>query len=309
MRRLWQLVLGAVFVVGATHPAAAQSSPPPDTPLQDPEKLFRKACERLVALEGKHELLKGVSDIKPVISRDDGGKLKGAHLTLQRNAVPYGKGEAKAEDESRPFAFVAIQVWAGRTPSPAADMYTFAWRGQIYQAWVRAISSNTELVKGVRKTVADPMSEPSVVSLSPCTSPSIQAFRSGQPLVFEGLAVTPIHRPGPEHFKLTRVTDGQAVPLHVAYDRERVEQQREGTKRSTPALETTYAYNSLFRGTRLFLYNGIFSAKDPVGKSGVLDLYGCPKLAAGVRYRLTWACWPVGEGEAVEESCEFELGK
>src|SRR5262245_9067798 len=84
--RLCQQVVAVALAVGATQWVAAQSSPPrPDTPLQDPEKLFRKACERLMALEAKHDLLKGLSEVKPAITRDDNGRLKGAHFIFQRN--------------------------------------------------------------------------------------------------------------------------------------------------------------------------------------------------------------------------------
>jgi hypothetical protein len=68
-----------------------------------------------------------------------------------------------------------------------------------------------------------------------------------------------------------------------------------------------YLYNAQFKGARVFLFDGTFRDKDPQGKAGILDLYGCPQLEAGVRYRLTWACWPVGASEAVEVSCEFAL--
>ena len=73
--------------------------------------------------------------------------------------------------------------------------------------------------------------------------------------------------------------------------------------------EVFYVYNSLFKGTRLLLYNGTFKDKDPIGQAGILNVYGRAELEAGVRYRLTWACWPVGASKAVEISCEFELGK
>jgi hypothetical protein len=139
-------------------------------------------------------------------------------------------------------------------------------------------------------------------------SQPLPAFRQGKPLVFEGLATVPIHRPAPEHFKIMRVSDGQAVPLRVAYDRDKVEQGLRGV-RLTEAASEFYVYNSLFKGTRLFLYNGGFSDKDPQGQAGVLNLYGHPTLEAGVRYRLIWACWPVGASQEVEVSCEFEVSK
>jgi hypothetical protein len=42
---------------------------------------------------------------------------------------------------------------------------------------------------------------------------------------------------------------------------------------------------------------------------GYLDLYGRARLESGVRYRLTWACWPVGAPKASETWCDFELTK
>jgi hypothetical protein len=141
------------------------------------------------------------------------------------------------------------------------------------------------------------------------TSQSLQSFRKGKPLLFEGLAAVPIHRPGPEHFKIARVTDGETIFPNVDYDREQVEKRRPNQVRGARSTKAVLPYNHLFRGTRLFLYNGIFQAKDPMGQAGILDLYGCPELEPGVRYRLTWACWPVGANQAVEVSCEFELDK
>jgi hypothetical protein len=130
---------------------------------RDPQQVFRKTCERLVALEAKHDLLKGVSEVKPVIERDEKGRL---NEKLRPNQVPR-----------------------------------------------------------------------------------------------------------------------------------------------VPAEQNQLLYNSLFKGMRLFLYNGLFEHKDQANQAGILNLYGSPELEAGVRYRLTWACWLVGASEAVEVSCEFELGK
>jgi hypothetical protein len=151
-----------------------------------------------------------------------------------------------------------------------------------------------------------PLEHPKQPILRLQSSQRLQAFRKGQPLIFEGLATVPIHRPAPEHFKIARVSDAQAVPRLVAYDRDKVERNLRGMP-VRAASPDYYVYNSLFKGTRLFLYNGTFHDKDPKGQAGILGLYGCPKLEAGVRYRLTWACWPVGASKAVEVTCEFEL--
>ena len=227
--------------------------------------------------------------------------------------MPPGKGPAKAKDEAQPFLFVSVQVWAGRSQQPPAGLREFEWKGETYQAWVQVYGSDAALVGTVRRTVDEPLlgppaaEQPEKPVLRLQTSQPLQAFRKGQPLVFEGLAAVPIHRPGPEHFKITRVTDGQGISPCVDYDREQVEKRRPNQERSVMPTKGVLVYNSLFKGTRLFLYNGIFDAKDPVGQAGILDLYGCPELEPGVRYRLTWACWPVGASKTVEVSCEFEL--
>jgi hypothetical protein len=136
-------------------------------------------------------------------------------------------------------------------------------------------------------------------------------------LVFEGDGAGQIHRAGPEHFKLTRVSDDEAVSLAVEYDRETLDQQdrlvRQGTPRNLeqviPALKVKYKFNHLFQGVRLLLDNGRHDAKDAIAEGNSLYLYGRAKLEVGERYRLTWACWPVGAVKATELSVEFELSK
>ncbi len=138
-----------------------------------------------------------------------------------------------------------------------------------------------------------------------------------QLFVLEGSGGGPIHRAGPEHFKLTRLSDGQTVSLSVEYDRETLDEQEqrrsEGTPRNprlrTPALKSQYGYNHQFQRIRLFLDNGRHDAKDAMEERDCLDLYGRATLKAGERYRLTWACWPVGAAKATELSVEFELAK
>ncbi len=310
MKRLCHLALAVAALAGTTgRTVGGDAVSAPTAELRDPEKVFGKACERLKALEAKHDLLKGVSEVKPVVERDEKGRLKSAQLVVERNAVPPGKGPAKPKDESKPFVYVSIQVWSGRSQQPPVDLYEFEWKGQTHQMWVRVFGSDAEQVKAIRKAVDEQLIGPPQLSLRLQTSQPLQAYLKGQPLVFEGLAAVPIHRPGPEHFKLTRVTDSQAAPLLVAYDRDKVERQSPRERRGAAPASEFYVYNSLFKGARLYLYGGTFSHKDPQGIAGILDLYGCPKLEAGVRYRLTWACWPVGSSEAVEVSCEFELSK
>jgi hypothetical protein len=131
-------------------------------------------------------------------------------------------------------------------------------------------------------------------------------------LVFEGDGAGRIHRPGPEHFRLTRVSDGETVSLALAYERESLDD-REPSPRQTvrrlPPVREVYPYNHLFKGVRLILDTGPHDAKDEARTAGHLDLYGRARLEAGVRYRLTWACWPVGASEAKEVSHEFEFDK
>jgi hypothetical protein len=136
------------------------SDAPPAAPERDPEEVFRKAGERVAAWEGKHDLLKGVSRVKPVVQRDEQKRLKSAYHTFENNVVPPGKNGARAKDDSRPFFYVSVQAWSGRTPSPPANLYEFKWQGQTYQMWVRVYGSDAGLVERVRKSVEEPLREP-----------------------------------------------------------------------------------------------------------------------------------------------------
>ena len=134
----------------------APDKPPPQMPVRgeapeparearDPEKVFQKARAGLLELEPKYGLRKGVTEVKPVIERDERGwRLKEARLVFERNAVPLGKG-IKARDESSPFVYVSIQVWAGRTQQPPGDLFEFQWKDQTYQMWVRVFGSGSIL--------------------------------------------------------------------------------------------------------------------------------------------------------------------
>jgi hypothetical protein len=310
MKRLCQLVLAAAAMACTTGRTPGDDATPAPAPeFRDPEQVFAKACAQLLALERKHDLLKGVSEAQPVLERDEKLRPKSASLVFERNALPPGKGPAKPMDGSRPFIYVSIQVWSGRSQQPPADLLEFEWKGQTYQMWVRVFASDAELVKVIRRAVDVKQLEPPPFTFRLQTSRSRQAYDKGNPLIFEGEATGPIHRPGPEHFKLTQVTDAQAVPLGVDYDRKNVERRLLGKEQNVVPAKEIYAYNSLFRGARLFLYDGTFGIKDPIGRAGILDLYGCPKLEAGRLYRLTWACWPVGAKEAVEVSVDFKLDR
>jgi hypothetical protein len=310
MKRLCQLALAAAALACTTgRTPGDDAAPARPAESRDPERVFRKACEQLVALESTYDLLKGVSEAKPVVERDAKKRPKSASLVFQRNALPPGKGPAQPMDGALPFLYVSIQVWLGRTQQPPGDLRVFEWNGETYQMWVRVFGSDAKLVKAIRSAVDVPQLEPSQFTFRLQTPRSLQAYGKGQPLIFEGIAADPIHRPGPEHFKLTRVSDMQAVPLRVDYDRDNVERRLPGERRGVKLAKEVFVYNSLFRGTRVFLYDGTFSMKDPVGRAGILDLYGCPKLEAGRLYRVTWACWRVGAREAVEVSCEFKLDR
>ncbi|HLW63706.1 MAG TPA: hypothetical protein VKS79_00205 [Gemmataceae bacterium] len=62
--------------------------------------------------------------------------------------------------ESKPFVYVSIQLWAGRTQQPPAGLCEFEWKGQVYQMWLRAFASDAGLIKAVRKEVAERLREP-----------------------------------------------------------------------------------------------------------------------------------------------------
>jgi hypothetical protein len=159
MRWLCQLVI-AVLVCAAERTAGIDSPPAPAAEQRDPEEVFRTACERLVALEAKHDMLKGVSRTRPVAERDEREQLKSVRFVFERNAVPPDKGPAKPKDESRPFVYVSIQVWSGRSQQPPADLHEFEWKGQTYQMWVRVFGSDAALNREIRKVVDEPLSRP-----------------------------------------------------------------------------------------------------------------------------------------------------
>jgi hypothetical protein len=147
------------------------------------------------------------------------------------------------------------------------------------------------------------------------TGPPARARLAAQQFVFRGSGAGPIHRAGPEHFRLTQVADGKSVALTVACDRETLDAEAEGS--GTPRTvkvrvkreRTVFRYNSLFKGVRLSLESGRCDAKDMMGREGYLNLFARADLRPGVRYRLTWACWTVGATEASEVSCEFTADK
>jgi hypothetical protein len=123
----------------------------------DPEGALQKARERLIALEANRELLKGASEVKSSIERDEKQRLKSGSFVFARNATSPGKEAAKAKDASKPFFFVSVEVWSGRTPSPPGGLHEFEWKGQTYQMWVRVYGSDADLVKAVQKAIDEPL--------------------------------------------------------------------------------------------------------------------------------------------------------
>jgi hypothetical protein len=166
---------------------------PPAAAERDPEEAFRKACELVAGLDGKHDLLKGVSKVKPAVERDDQKRLKSANFIFENNAAPPGKNAAKAKDAAKPFFYVSVQVWSGRSQSPPANLHEFAWQGQTYQMWVRVYGSDTELVKMVRKSVDEPLREPLSAKLPssgrwPGSRSSLQELAHGRVTVLAAVA-------------------------------------------------------------------------------------------------------------------------
>src|SRR5215510_11061874 len=133
---------------------------PPAAPERDPEATFRKACALVAALEGKHQILEGVSKVKPLIKRDAQERVTSAEFAFARNAATPGKENAKAIDGAKPFVYISVEVWAGRTPTPPAGLHVFEWKGQVYQMWIRIYGSDAELVRAIRESVDEPLRGP-----------------------------------------------------------------------------------------------------------------------------------------------------
>jgi hypothetical protein len=161
MKRFCYLVLTAV-VVALSPSWVSGGNPPPASPVPefDPQEVFQAACDRLKDLEAKHGALKGVSEVKPRLQLDDNKRLKAADLVFEQNAVPPGKGPAKAKDAAKSFVYVSVQVWSGHSQQPPAGLRAFIWKGEEYEAWVQVYGSDAELVKAVRKAVDEPILAP-----------------------------------------------------------------------------------------------------------------------------------------------------
>jgi hypothetical protein len=162
MKRLVHLTLPLILVLTISQHLIADDAPLAPSKQRDPEATFRKACSNFVALEPKSEILKGVGETKPVVDNDDKKQLKDARLIFEVNAIPPGKGPAKAKDASKPFVYVSIQVWAGFSQQPAGDMHQFQWQGKDYQMWVRVFASDDKLAKTIRTALDVTALEPPV---------------------------------------------------------------------------------------------------------------------------------------------------
>lgn len=157
MKRLYHFVL-TIVIAAATGQMC--DGDPPAAAERDPAEVFRKACELVAALEGKDDLPKGVSRAKPVIERDEKERLKSARLVFARNATTPGKNAAKAIDTARPFFYLSVEVWAGRTQTPPGGLHEFEWKGETYQMWIRIYGSDAALVKMAGKSVDEPLRGP-----------------------------------------------------------------------------------------------------------------------------------------------------
>jgi hypothetical protein len=158
MKQMCPLTLMIVLAAFAT--AALSGGDRPPRPERDPEEAFRKACERFVGLEAKHDVLKGAARIKSEVERGGKGRLKFAQFVFAHNAVPPEKAPARAKDDSQPFFYFSVQAWSGRSQQPPPDLHEFHWKGETYQLWVRVFGSDDRLVKAVRKTVDEPLRGP-----------------------------------------------------------------------------------------------------------------------------------------------------
>jgi hypothetical protein len=134
-------------------PGAGVAADPGDT---DPREVLRKAADRLAGLEPKHEILDGVSKVKPKIELDKEKRVKTATFVFDTNAVPPGKGPAKAKDDSKPFCWVSLHLWSGPSQQPPGNARNFRWKGESYTVWVQVYGSDAELVKVVRKALEEP---------------------------------------------------------------------------------------------------------------------------------------------------------
>jgi hypothetical protein len=153
------------------------------------------------------------------------------------------------------------------------------------------------------------------------TRPTLKLTKSAKPggpgqghlFVFEGVSTAAVHRAGPEHFRLTRVSDGKFIPLDIVYERDDLNNFEKPGLRAlearVPRVRTVMSFNYQFHGIRLSLDTGARDDKGLVSEAGLLDLYGRAALEPDTRYQLKWACWQVGATEAAEMIYEFVTPK
>jgi RNA polymerase sigma factor (sigma-70 family) len=141
------------FLVPATGDPDFPTMKPADAVKDEPRQAFLKACRQVGQLEGKHPaLLKGLSKVAPKFEHDVKG-LERASFTFERNAIPPGKGPAKAKDPRKPFVFVSVALWRvnPKLPGqPTPDMRYFRVRGIDYGYLVTIYGSDTKLPEEVR---------------------------------------------------------------------------------------------------------------------------------------------------------------
>jgi hypothetical protein len=128
-------------------------------------------------------------------------------------------------------------------------------------------------------------------------------------IAFSGSVGVPIHRPSPEHFNLQKI-NGSNTRVGIAFpdsDPPQCYHTRDvdwEPDMMRGELGLMHAYNYTFRGVVLFIHTERNYVLFGSG-SRVATLYCQADLEADQRYKLTWACWPIGSKHAIEKSVEF----
>ena len=177
---------------------------------------------RHAVLESKHKVPRGISEAGARIEREEKDRLKSASLIFKRNAVPPGEGAREGEGPGRCSPRLSVQVSsAGQRDSPQANLHESVERADVSDVgagFCRKLETRQAILAAVDTRLREPprSKPPSACKPhDPCGS-----FAKDKPLVFEGLAVSSIHRPGPEHFwRISTAVprDGRRVPLRVSY--------------------------------------------------------------------------------------------
>ncbi len=140
---------------------------------------------------------------------------------------------------------------------------------------------------------------PVTVELRLISQPSAQSFANGEILLFEGRANAPIHRPGPEHFRLQMLSEPTET-LELTFGSVKDSYTEHGNN-------TAYRYNALWRGIQFYIAPSRGGALGLLQKSDYMVIGTAVDLRSGQTYRVTWACWPKGAVSAVEAQCDFQL--